>query len=105
MLQSNVTALGAQWNAFAAQLSRDFQAQTRISNCGVAQALAMAGSFDLRPDENFAVSMNVGSFRGQTAFASGAVARLSEHWSLNAGVTAGVNGGPMGARAGIRFGW
>jgi hypothetical protein len=87
------------------QLAQSLHAQTRISNSGIAQALAMAGVADLQSDEKFAVSMNVGFFRGQTALAGGATARLRDHVSINGGVTTGVNGGQVGARAGIRFGW
>jgi hypothetical protein len=117
-IRNSLSALGTRLNAITSDLAgfqsslnklsqqiKAIQSQTRISNSGVAQALAMAGTTDIQPDEHFAVSINVGTFRGQTAVASAAVARLTQHVSFNAGVTSGVNGGPMGARAGIRFGW
>ncbi len=109
---SSVNALQQSFNVFSqqvldweTQMRRNFDLQVRTTNSGVAQALAMAGTTDLQSDENFAVSINMGTFRGQTAVAGAGVARLSQHVSLNTGITAGVNGGAVGARAGIRFGW
>lgn len=104
-LQSEFAALSAQIAATNAQFAQALHAQARLDDSGVAQALAMAGTTDLQPDEYYAVSVNIGTFHGQTAFAGGAAARLDDHVSVNAGVTAGANGGAIGARAGIRFGW
>ena len=104
-LQLSLNSLSQQVSIWETQLAKNLNTQMRTSNSGVAQALALAGTTDLQPDENFAVSMNVGTFRGQTAFASAGVTRLSQHVLLSAGITTGFNGGSMGARAGIRFGW
>jgi hypothetical protein len=104
-LQTSFAALSANFAATNAALSQALQLEARQTRSGIAQSLAMAGTADLQSDENYAVSMNVGTFGGQTAFAGGMAARIDAHVSINAGVTAGVNGGPVGARAGIRFGW
>jgi hypothetical protein len=111
-LQQSFNAFQQSFNVFShevldwqTQMRRAFDLQVRTTNSGVAQALAMAGTTDLQSDENFAVSINMGTFRGQTAIAGAGVARLSQHVSFNTGITAGVNGGAVGARAGVRFGW
>lgn len=104
-LQTSFNLLSAQFAIADAPLLQALQMQARIANIGTAQALAMSNSTALQSDENYAVSLNIGTFGGQTAFAGGAVARLNDHVSINAGISAGANGGPVGARAGIRFGW
>jgi autotransporter adhesin len=101
----DLSALSEQMAATNAQLTLSLQKFTRESQQGIAQSLAMAGSPQLQADENYALSMNVGTFGGQTAFAAGAVARVDDHVSFNAGISGSLDGGSAGARAGIRFGW
>ena len=104
-LGNSFAALSAQFATTNAQFLQALQTQAREANIGIAQALAMAGTADLQADENYAVAFNVGTYGGRSAFAAGAVARIDEHVSVNAGFTSGVGGGQVGARAGIRFGW
>jgi autotransporter adhesin len=104
-LQASFAALSIEVANENATLLHELRVQARQSDQGIAQALAMAGTADLQSDEHYAVSMNFGTFGGQTAFAAGAAARVGDHVSINAGFTAGTHGGPVGARAGIRFGW
>jgi autotransporter adhesin len=72
---------------------------------GVAMALAMAGGAMLYPEEDFAFSANWGTFAGRHGVAFGFAARGDEHWSVNAGLAAGLNEGAVGGRAGVRYGW
>jgi hypothetical protein len=104
-LQTSLGALGAQLASESEKLSQALRYEARFSRSGVAQALAMAGTTDLQPDEHYAISMNIGLFGGRAAVASGAAMRMSDHVSINGGFTADVNGGAVGARAGVRFGW
>jgi autotransporter adhesin len=104
-VNSSVDSLSAQIATMNARLTQALHSQTMIAYGGIAQALAMAGTTDIQPDENYAVSINMGTFGGQSAFAGGATARITDHASINAGFTAGTSGGPMGGRVGLRFGW
>ena len=72
---------------------------------GVAMSLAMDGVGDLGPDEKVAISMNVGTFGGQSGMAAGFAIRAADHLTFNGGVGSGFNGGLVGARAGMRLAW
>ncbi len=72
---------------------------------GVAMALALSGSQILQPGQTFAVSASMGHFDGANAAGFGAVGRLNERISLNAGFGAGFRTGVISGRAGISFGW
>lgn len=111
-LSSDVSGLTAQLNALSSnvttmteKLNQAIRAQARIANIGVSQALAMAGTGGLQEDEHFAVSINVASYQGESAFAGSATARITDHLSINGGVASGTHGTGLGARAGLRFGW
>jgi len=101
---SSVTALEAQLNDVSA-----YSAQQRIflkhfAAQGVAQSLAMAGVGDIDPDQKVSLSMNFGTFEGQSAAAVGIAVRLSHSVSFNAGMS-GMGNTSYGARFGLRVGW
>ncbi|HSM96095.1 MAG TPA: YadA C-terminal domain-containing protein [Rhizomicrobium sp.] len=87
---ANMAMLNSQLKHYAAQ--------------GVAQALAMAGVGDIDADQKVSISMNFGTYEGQSAAAMGIAVRLDHHVSFNAGMS-GMGSGTYGARAGFRIGW
>ena len=68
-------------------------------------AFAMAGTSSLAKDEKFALAGGWGNFQGYNGVAAGATIRIDDRWTANAGVSAGVSEGTMGARAGLRYAW
>ena len=72
---------------------------------GVAMAFAMAGVPTLTGEENFAVTMNWGTFEGAHGTAISAALRLAENVQLNAGFGYGIDERIVGGRAGLRFAW
>jgi hypothetical protein len=68
-------------------------------------SMAMAGTAELQTDEHFAISANWGTFQGQNGGAVGVALRVADHVSINGGFAGSLNGGSVGGRAGIRFGW
>ena len=104
-LQTEINTIDTQFNTLRSDLAAGLAHQQRLSYGGIAEAMAMSGTADLQSDENFSVAFNMGTYGGETAFAGGAAARLSDHLSLNAGFSANTRGGPVGGRVGIRFGW
>ena len=72
---------------------------------GVAMAFAMAGTPSLLPTERFAMSANWGTFDGTNGLALGAALRLSSNAQAEGGLAYGANGGGVGGRLGVRFGW
>jgi hypothetical protein len=105
---SSVDSLTAQTNQVLQQLQavdQQLQSQDRTARQGIAASLAMAGTGNLEEGEKFAVSMNWGTFGGQSGVAGGFAMRAADHVTLNGGVAGGVSGGPVGGRAGIRFAW
>jgi hypothetical protein len=101
---SAIDNLIASVNGVSAQ-QQALMAQDKVALQGIASALAMSGSGDLSSDENYAVSANWGTFGGQNAFAGSFAIRAADHLTFSGGIAAGVNGGPVGGRAGLRFGW
>jgi trimeric autotransporter adhesin len=71
---------------------------------GTAIAIAL-GAAALPSDKKFAVSANLGTFRGQSAFGGSAQIRVNENLVLNAGVGAGFREGGVAGRVGATFAW
>jgi trimeric autotransporter adhesin len=59
----------------------------------------------LPSDKKFAVSANLGAFRGQSAFGGSAQVRISDNLVLNAGIGAGFREGGVGGRVGATLAW
>ena len=100
-VQSNVDTLVANMGQF----EKSLHAVSTRADQGVSMSFAMAGVADLQNDEHFAVSANWGTYNGENSAAFGAAYRISDHASVNGGIATSFQGGSVGARAGIRFGW
>jgi autotransporter adhesin len=106
--QGDVLALQLQVANFTTamgQINQNLHMIAQRSDQGIAMSLAMAGVADLQTDEHFAVSANWGTFRGQNSAAFGVAYRVADHVSVSGGLVGSLNGGSLGGRAGIRFGW
>ena len=66
--------------------------------------MAMAGA-TLPPGKNFAISANMGTFRGEAGFAATAAVRLTDNVFAHGGVGLGTSRGGVGARAGVTLAW
>jgi hypothetical protein len=69
---------------------------------GSAIAMAMAGA-TLPPGKTFALSVNMGTFRGESGFAATAAVRLSDNVFAHGGLGLGTSRGGVGTRAGVTF--
>ena len=67
--------------------------------------VAMAGVPTLLPSEHFAMTMNYGTFQGQSGMAITAAYRLANNMQLAGGIGYGPNEGLVGGRVGLRFAW
>jgi hypothetical protein len=83
----------------------DLDGRTTKALNGVAMAFAMSGVPWLLPTERFAVSANWGTFQGTNGVALSAAMRLGTNVQADGGIAYGANGGGVGGRAGLRFGW
>jgi hypothetical protein len=95
-LQNNVAILQGNVGVLQQQMRQSFE--------GTAMAIAMGGSA-LPGDKRFAISTNLGTFRGESAFGLLAQARVSDHVVLNGGVSTGFAQGGVGGRVGATFAW
>ena len=58
------------------------------------------------PDSKlYAVSANLGTYRGEVAFAGGAALRLTDSATLNGSFGVGLDQGDVGGRVGVMFAW
>ena len=64
-----------------------------------------AGVATLPSVKRYALSGNIGTFRGQTAFGGVFQYRVSENIVLNGGVGAGFGYGGVGGRGGATYSW
>jgi hypothetical protein len=71
---------------------------------GTAIAIAL-GAAALPDNKRYAITANVGTFRGQSAFGGSAQLRVSDNLVLNAGIGAGFSEGGVGARIGATWAW
>lgn len=76
---------------------------------GIAVALASGGSPALQPGRKFAISANVGTFEGASAFAAGVTALLTDTKQYavvaNGSVGVGFNTNTVGGRGGVSLQW
>ena len=71
---------------------------------GTASAMAMPSIPALAAGERW-VGMGVGTYGGQSAVGLGVAYQANAKWNLGAAVSAGANGGPVGARVQAGFKW
>ena len=71
---------------------------------GTAVAIAM-GATTLPDNKRYAVSANIGTFRGQTAFGGTLQVRVSDNVVLNGAVGTGFGYGGVGGRGGLTYAW
>jgi len=74
------------------------------ANSGIATAMAMGG-IAVPESKLYAVSANLGLYRGETALARGAALRITDNATLNGSLGVGVNQGDVGSRFGVMFAW
>jgi len=71
---------------------------------GIATAMAMGGI--AVPDTKlYAVSANLGAYRGEAALAGGVALRLTDNTTVNGSLGVGVTRGDLGGRVGVTFAW
>ena len=87
----------------AATVGQVNQSAKRADN-GIATAIAMGG-IAVPESKLYAVSANVGLYRGETALAGGVAFRLSDNATLNGSLGVGVNHGDIGGRVGVSIRW
>jgi len=93
----DITAINARLDDLDRRSSKAFT--------GVAMAFAMAGVPTLLPNENFAATINYGTFQGAHGFAINTAARLTHNMQLTAGFGYGADERIAGGRLGMRVGW
>jgi autotransporter adhesin len=71
---------------------------------GVATAIAMGGAA-IPEGKTYAVTANLGEYRGNTALAGGFALRLTDYATVNASLGVGVDHGDVGGRVGTTFAW
>lgn len=71
---------------------------------GVALSLAMPTA-TIDPGKSFGAAVNVGTFGGASAIGVGAAFRATDGLTVNGAVGVGLDGGPVGGRAGVNFSW
>jgi hypothetical protein len=101
---SDINSINSQLGIINSRIS-DIDGRTTKALNGVSMAFAMAGTPWLLPAERFAVSMNWGGFEGTSGVALNAAFRVGANVQAGGGVAYGANGGGVGGRAGLRFGW
>src|SRR5204862_8329414 len=69
---------------------------------GIATAMAMGG-IAVPESKFYALSANLGAYRGETALAGGVAFRLTDNATLNGSLGVGVNHGDVGGRVGVTF--
>lgn len=71
----------------------------------IALGIAMSTPIWLEPKENFAIAGGWGQFDGRSAFAATGAMRIDGALSVNGSVGFATDGGPVGTRLGVRYGW
>ena len=99
-ITTNAAGIGA--NARAIGVNTGAIAENRE---GVAMGMAVAGTLNLPPGINFALTGNWGNFEGDNAIGFSGTARLSKNIFFNAGFGAGLRRGTTGGRAGFTALW
>jgi hypothetical protein len=108
---SQINTINSQLGLINAELGgingriNDLDNRTTKALNGTSMAFAMSGVPWLERHEKFAVSANWGTFQGTNGLALNAALRLSTNVQANGGIAYGANGGGVGGRAGMRFGW
>jgi autotransporter adhesin len=87
----------------AATVGQVNQASKRAYS-GIATAMAMGG-IALPETKLYAVSANLGAYRGEAALAGGMAFRLTDNATINGSLGVGVTHGDVGGRVGLTFAW
>jgi hypothetical protein len=101
---ADINAINSQLAGINTRLD-DLTTRSNKATTGVAMAFAMAGVPTLMPNENFAVTMNWGTFQSANGLAFNAAVRLDNHVQVNAGFGYGADQNLVGGRVGLRLGW
>ena len=104
IINSELGSINSQLGVINSRLT-DLDGRTTKALNGVSMAFAMSGTPWLLPTERVAVSMNWGGFEGTSGVALNAAFRLATNVQAGGGIAYGANGGGVGGRAGLRFGW
>ena len=95
-MEQSVAGLQQSVNAVQQSIPRAYE--------GTAIAIAL-GAAALPDNKRYAITANVGTFRGESAFGGSAQFRVSDNLVLNAGIGAGFREGGVGARVGATWAW
>lgn len=82
----------------------DMYAAIDQANEGVALSLALPTAV-VDPGKTFGVSVNVGTFAGQSAIGVGAALKAGDGLTVNGAVGAGTQQGTVGGRLGANYSW
>lgn len=104
LLNSDFETLELRVDTLQIQLA-ETRDQVRTNTSGIAIANALSGATWLQSNEDFAVTGSWGYFDGEGALAFSAAARMDHNWSASWALGIAPEGGQVGARAGVRFGW
>lgn len=106
---SQLSSVGAGFQGQINGLQSQVFANRSEARDGIAMALAAGGAPGLLPGRKFALSANIGTFEGGSAFAAGATALLADTKSYavvaNGSVGIGLNTNTIGGRGGVSLQW
>src|SRR5262249_51220006 len=101
---SDIAAINPQLASMNSKVN-DLYGRTTKAYTGVAMAFAMAGVPTVLPGEKFVMTMNYGTFEGESGLAMNGALRISDNMQLTAGVGYGPDRGIVGGRVGLRMAW
>ena len=78
--------------------------KTKRLTHGVTASMAMP-NLAIAPGKKFAMGVDVSTYDGQQAIGFAGAIALDKNWSLQGGFGAGFQGGPAGAKLGLRTQW
>ena len=95
-LQSDVSALGSRVG--------DVEKRTTRNTEGIAAAMALPG-LAIPAGKKFAVGADVSTYEGKQAIGASMGFAVDRYWSVQGSVGGSFEGGPVGARVGVRAAW
>ena len=95
-LKQDVAALGGRVDTI--------EKKTRSNTQGIAAAMAMP-SLAIPAGKSFVMGMDLSTYDGMQAIGASGAFKLDRTWSLQGSLGASLQGGPIGARFGVRAAW
>ena len=101
---TDIAAINSQLDSMNGRIN-DLYTRSNKAYAGVAMAFAMADVPTVMPGEHLAMTMNYGTFEGESGLAVNAAYRLANNVQLAGGIGYGPNEGIVGGRVGLRVAW